>query len=433
MKKYFILILIAFSLCACSTGAGGTVSPTSKEPLSPSSTAIPESSEVSSSRGIAPDYKNSPNFLPVGSMEFTVIDNTAVPEFEGKSVEVNEDYFTSLEDKLTKEKMSKLKNEQEIQGLEISPDGKNLAYFLITYIPDEKTGEVTFIDEYSEPFVVKSVQLIVEYNGKTKEFWRVDNYLMAHPLYSGLTWFENEYIGWSTETIAIYNVSTGDSFKITKPEFMKDRIELDGVSPYGGIQGSYEYESKNGIVPFLGKLYEDTEAESYSHYYLCFYNLKEKQWLENYIHFTEFEYSEFFHITWSKQTDDLLLLLEDNNNKGYTFYMWKYNPFTNQRVEVKALKSSSDQMRIAAFSGDMIIWGSYTRRPDRTFLYDYINDQWICYVNGYGDYHKNNDSLYIVEEVIDDSPQYIGDDIYVYDLKNKIKYYYLTSRTDYDE
>ena len=432
MKKFFAALstcILIYSLCACSTGAGSIATPTSKESPSPSSTAIPESSEVSSTKGTAPDYKNSPNFLPVGSMEFTVIDNTAVPEFEGKAVEVNEDYFTSLEAKLTKEKMSKLKKEQEIQGLKISPDGKNYAYFLITYIPDEITGEVTYFDNYSAPFMVKSVQLIVECDGKTKEFWRADNYLMEYPLYYALMWLDNEYISWSTEGIHIYNVNSGDSFKITLPEFMKDRIELNGVSPYGGIQGSYEYESKNGIVPFLGKLYEDNEAESYSHYYLCFYNLKEKQWLENYIHFTEFEYSEFFHITWSEQTDDLLLLLENNNNKGYTFYVWKYNPFTNQRVEVKALKSSSDQMWIAAFSDDMIIWGSYTRRPDRTFLYDYVNDQWICYVNGYGDYHKNNDSLYIVEEVIDDRPQYIGDDILVYDLKNKIKYYYLTPRT----
>ena len=41
--------------------------------------------------------------------------------------------------------------------------------------------------------------------------------------------------------------------------------------------------------------------------------------------------------------------------------------------------------------------------------------------------------LRIDEEVIDDRPQYIGDDNYVYDLKNKIKYYYFIPRTINDE
>ncbi len=437
MKRLVCLLLacmMKFSLCACSTGTGGIASQTSEESPSQSSTAISEISEVSSDGGIAADYKNSPNFLPIGNMEFTVIDNTAVPEFEGVGVEVDIGYFTSLEGALTGEKMSKLKKEQEIQGLQISPDGKNCAYFLITYIPDEITGEVTYFDNYSAPFMVASVQFIVECDGKTKEFWRADNYLMEGVFYYSLMWLDNEYISWSTEGIHIYNVNSGDSFKMTIPDFMKNRKEYDGISSYGGIREGYE--SKNGIAPFLGRLSEDNETESYYHYYLCFYNLKEKQWLENYIHFTELEYTRFC-INWSEQTDNLLIFLQEEKIDGYTFYLWEYNPITNQKVEIKALKCKSEPMEVVDIRDDLIIWDQAKPMgaPAKVFLYDYKKDQWFCYVNGlyHSVFHKNKNLLRIDEEVIDDRPQYIGNDIFVYDLKNKVKYYHLTRRTGNDE
>ena len=47
LVKTLLSTILAFSLCACSTGAGSIATPTSEESPSPSSTAIPESSEVS--------------------------------------------------------------------------------------------------------------------------------------------------------------------------------------------------------------------------------------------------------------------------------------------------------------------------------------------------------------------------------------------------
>ena len=145
MKKFMAALstcILIYSLCACSTGAGSISTPTSEESPSPSSTALPESSEGPSSRGIAPDYKNSPYFLPVGSMEFTVIDNTAVPEFEGKEFALGVGHdFTSLEDKVLAQKEKMIKKNQVISGLIVSPDGKSNAYYLITYKIDKTTGE----------------------------------------------------------------------------------------------------------------------------------------------------------------------------------------------------------------------------------------------------------------------------------------------------
>ena len=434
MKKFFAALstcILIYSLCACSTGAGSIATPTSEESTSPSSSTIPESSEVSSTKGTAPDYKNSPNFLPVGSMEFTVIDNTAAPEFEGKSVEVNEDYFTSLEAALTKEKMSKLNKEQEIQGLKISPDGNKYAYFLITYIPDEKTGEVTYFDEYSEPCVVKSVQLIVECDGKTKEYWQANNYLMKSIYRNYLQWLGDEYIsldnlGITTKnTYEIINVTNGERFEIVKPDLLEDIDKLEKTKLRWGIE--IIDEPKNNIVPMVCNAYRIQDEGGYFVYYICFYNLKEKRWMENYIHFTEFEYSEF-RISWSEQTDDLLLLLQEEAI-GYTYHIWSYNPITNQRVELQAFQSIGGPMMVVEIRDELLIW-RLMRRPEKIFIYDYINDQWICYINGLyeGVFHKNKDLLYIEEEISNSNSKYIGNDIYVYDLKNKIKYYNLTPR-----
>ncbi len=437
MKKYAMLVLIAISLCACSAGLSEGMPSQNGGTLSPSSSSIPESSEVSSSEGIAPDYKNSPYFLPVGSMEFTVIDNTAVPKFEGKEVEVEMDYFTSLEAELTGEKMSKMKGEQEIQGLQISPDGKNYAYFLITYIPDEITGEVTYFNEYSEPFMVNNVQLIIEYGGETKEYWRADNYLMESMYYNDLKWLGNEYISLDNlgitnkNTYDIINVTSGERFEIVEPDLLGNIDRLENIKLRWGIE--IIDAPKHNIVPMVCKAYRRQGEEGYSVYCVCFYNLNEKRWLENHIHFTEFEYAEF-HITWSEQTDDLLLFLQEEAI-GYTYHIWSYNPITDQRVELKAFQCIGGPMMVVELRDDLVIWRSM-RKPEKIFLYDYKNDQWICYINGLyeeGIFHKNKNLLYIEEEIIDDRPKYIGNDIFVYDLKNKVKYYHLTPRSGNDE
>ena len=437
MKRFFAALstcILIYSLCSCSTGADSVAISTSEELHSPSSSTIPESSEVSSSRSIAPDYKNSPYFLPVGSMEFTVIDNTAVPEFEGKEFQLGGGHdFTSLEDKFLAQKEKTIKRNQIISDLVVSPDGKSSAYYLATYEIDATTGEThKSIDDSITPCIVDNLQLIVEFDGQTKELYYQSNCEMTSYIANELVWLDNENISCAFGDFGdvyfdIYNVKSGKKVRIETPEIIENfNYNENCYSSYLGVYNS----SKNIVVFVYGIQVKSAENEWNSHYYFLFYNLDKNQWLENYLYFTETEYTRFC-INWSEQTDNLLLFLQKEEIEGYTFYIWEYNPVTNQKNEIGALKCKGEPMEVIDIRDDLVIWGQ--AKPmgatAKVFLYDYKDDQWICYMYGIyeGIVQKNKDLLSMYVELMDDS-RYLGYDIFVYDIKSKIKYYVSASR-----
>ena len=437
MKKFMAALstcILIYSLCACSTGAGSISTPTSEESPSPSSTALPESSEGPSSRGIAPDYKNSPYFLPVGSMEFTVIDNTAVPEFEGKEFALGVGHdFTSLEDKVLAQKEKMIKKNQVISGLIVSPDGKSNAYYLITYKIDKTTGEtLEIIDDSITPCIADNLQLIVEFDGQTKELYHRINCDVTSYITNELVWLDNEKVSCTFGNFGdmyfdIYNVKSNEKVSINTPETIEKFYNNENYySNYMGVFNS----AKNMVVFIYEVQVKGTENEWNRHNYFLFYDLNKKQWLENYIFFTEFAYWDF-RVTWSEQTNNLLLFLQKEKIDGNTFYIWEYNPITNQKVEIKALKCNGESMAVVDIRDDLIIWGQAKPMgaPAKVFLYDYIDDQWLCYMYGLyeGIVQKNKNMLSMYVEIMEDS-EYLGYDIFAYDINSKTKYYVSASR-----